>query len=164
MPSSKRTKEFVFKTLDEYSSLAAGKISNDNHTFVNPNDTRSRSPEICAKSNLENSIDTPRDFPRASECAQMIWKQGSAKQQRALSLTSNELRTQRQLWSQTMLFWVFWLAGWVVAKLSEPDKSLEKPAIMSICFYQQHIWENLPTWHRHRIGSFRFSFQYSTTY
>ena len=70
MPSSDRTKEFILITLDEYSSLAAGKISNDNHTFVNPNDTRSRSPEISLKSNLENSIDTPRDFSRASECAQ----------------------------------------------------------------------------------------------
>ena len=74
MPSSGRTKEFILITLDEYSSLAAGKISNDNHTFVNPNDTRSRSPEICARSNLENSIDTPHDFPRASECAQMNLK------------------------------------------------------------------------------------------
>ena len=74
MPSSGRTKEFILITLDEYSSLAAGKISNDNHTFVNPNDTRSWSPEICAKSNLENSIDTPHDFPRESECAQMNLK------------------------------------------------------------------------------------------
>ena len=69
MPSSGRTKEFILIKLDEYSSLVAGKISNENHTLVNPNDTRSRSPEICAKSNLENSIDTPPDFPRASECA-----------------------------------------------------------------------------------------------
>ena len=74
MPSSGRTKEFILITLDEYSSLAAGKSSTDNHTFVNPNDTRSRSPEICGKSNLENSIDTPHDFPRASECAQMNLK------------------------------------------------------------------------------------------
>ena len=71
MPSSGRTKEFILITRDECSSLAAGKISNDNHTFVNPNDTRSRSPENCAESNIENSIDTPREFPRASECAQM---------------------------------------------------------------------------------------------
>ena len=74
MPSSGRTKEFILITVDEYSSLVASKISNDNHIFVNPNDTRSRSPEICAKSNLENSNDTPRDFPRASECAQMNLK------------------------------------------------------------------------------------------
>ena len=74
MPSSGRIKEFILLTPDENSSLVAGKISNDNHTFVNPNDTRNRSPEICAKSNLENSIDTPRDFPRASECAQMNLK------------------------------------------------------------------------------------------
>ena len=74
MPSSGRTKEFILVTLDEYSSLVAGKISNDNHTFVNPNDTKSGSPQICAKSNLENSIDTPRDFPRASECAQISLK------------------------------------------------------------------------------------------
>ena len=70
MPS----KDFILITLDEYSSLVAGRISNDNHTFVNPNDTRSRSQEICAKSNLEISIDTPRDFPRASECGQMNLK------------------------------------------------------------------------------------------
>ena len=74
MPSSGRTKEFVVITLDEYLSLVAGKISNDNHTFVETNDTKSRSPEICAKINLENSIDTPRDLPRASECAQMNFK------------------------------------------------------------------------------------------
>ena len=74
MASSSRTKEFIFITLDEYSSLVAGKISNDNHTSVNPNDTKSRIPEICAKSNLENSIHTPHDFPRASECAQMFLK------------------------------------------------------------------------------------------
>ena len=72
MPSSGRTKEFILITLDEYSSLVARKISNDNHTFVNPNDTRSL--EICAKSNLENSIDTPCDFPRASVWAQMNLK------------------------------------------------------------------------------------------
>ena len=52
----------------------AGKNSIDNHTFVNPNDTRSRSPEICAQSNLENSIDTPHDFTSASECAKMNFK------------------------------------------------------------------------------------------
>ena len=75
MPSSGRTKEFIFITLDEYSSLVAGKISNDNHIFVNLNDTRCRSPVNCAKGNLENSIDTPRDFPRDSdECAQMNLK------------------------------------------------------------------------------------------
>ena len=74
MPSSGRTKEFILITLDEYSSLVAGKISIDNHAFVTPNDTRSRTPEFCAKSNLENLIDTPSDFPRASECAQMNLK------------------------------------------------------------------------------------------
>ena len=67
-------KNFILMALDEYSSLVAGKISNDNHTFVNLNDTRRRSPENCAKSILGNSIDTPRDFPRASEFAQRILK------------------------------------------------------------------------------------------
>ena len=57
--------------LDENSSLVAGKISIDNHTFVNPNETRSRSPDFCAKNHIENSIDTPRDLPRASECVQV---------------------------------------------------------------------------------------------
>ena len=74
MPSSGRTKEFILITLDEHSSLVAGKISNDNHTFVNPNDTRSRSPEICVNCNLENSINTPREFTRALEFAQMNLK------------------------------------------------------------------------------------------
>ena len=74
MASSGRTKDFILITLDEYSSLVADKISSDNHTFVNPNSTRSRSPEICAKSNLQNSIDTLHDFPRASECAQIFLK------------------------------------------------------------------------------------------
>ena len=74
MASSGRTKKFILITLDEYSSLVAGKITNDNHTFVNPNHTRSNTPEICAQSNLKNSIDTLPDFPRASECAQMNLK------------------------------------------------------------------------------------------
>ena len=91
MPSSGRTKEFILTTLDDNSSLAAGKISNDKHTFVNPNDIRSRSPEICAKSNLENSIDTPRDFPRASECAQMNLKTRFGK---ATSTLSDAKRTE----------------------------------------------------------------------
>ena len=41
---------------------------------MNPNHTGSSSPEICTKSNLENSINTPHDFPRASECVQMNLK------------------------------------------------------------------------------------------
>ena len=74
MASSGRTKQFILIPVDEYLSLVAGKISSDNQTFMNPNHTRSGSPEICAKSNLENSIDTPHDFPRASQCAQRSLK------------------------------------------------------------------------------------------
>ena len=92
MPWSVMTKEFILLTLDENSSLVAGKISNDNHIFVNPNDTRSRSPEICAKSNLENSIDSPRDFSRASECAQMNLKTKSG--EATTSTLSDAKRTE----------------------------------------------------------------------
>ena len=74
MASSGRTKKFIRITLDEYSSLVAGKISNDNQNFVNPNHTRSKSPENCAKRNHENSTHTPHDFPRASEFAQLNLK------------------------------------------------------------------------------------------
>ena len=41
---------------------------------MNPNHTRTRSPETCAKGNLKNSIDTGQDFPRASDCAQINLK------------------------------------------------------------------------------------------
>ena len=74
MASSGRAKVFFFKTIDEYSSLVATKVSDENHTFVNPNHNRSRSPETCAKSDLQNSIDAPLDFSTALECARMNLK------------------------------------------------------------------------------------------
>ena len=92
MASSGRTKDFIIITLDEYSSLVAGKIPNYNHTFLNPNHTRSRNPDLCTKDNLENSNDTPRDFPRASECAQMNLKTRFGKATR--STVSDAKRTE----------------------------------------------------------------------
>ena len=131
MPSSGRRKEFILITLDEYSSLAAGKISNDNHTFVNSNHTRSRSPEICAKSNVENSIDTPRDFRRASKCAQMLLKTRFGKA--TTSTLSDAKRTEdaaKAVKSENVILGLLFcgLSGGRV----EPDKSSEKSAIVSM--------------------------------
>ena len=163
MPSSGRTKEFILITLDEYSSLVAGKISKDNHTFVNPNDTRSRSPEICAKSNLENSIDTPRDIPRASECAQMNLKTRFGKA--TTSTLSDAKRTEdaaTAVTSENVILDI--LSCGLIGRKGERARQILRKISNSEPVYQQHFWENLPTRHRHRIGSFRFSFRHSKTY
>ena len=123
MASSGRTKELVSILLDEYLSLVAGKISNDNHTFLNTNDTRSGSPVICAKSKHENSIDTSRDFPGASECAQLNLKTwfGKAK-------TSTLSDAKRAEYAATAVM----SENEAVARSREPEKSLEKSATVSM--------------------------------
>ena len=133
----------------------AGKISIDYNTFVNPNHTKTRSAEKCAKDNLENSIDTPQDFPRASECAQMNLKTRFGKATKSTVFDAKRTEDAVTAVKSEIVILDLLSCGLSGGKVGRAWKILENQQNWA-CFHQHRFWKKLPTRNRHKIGNFGF--------